>query len=201
MGRGGGKIPGMSLSADLRSRRFTFAEYAAMGGLPKHTELLDGRLSLMSPRGDPHSLVCSAIHAALNCVLGAAHLEDDLVVVSEPTLRLSEKTGVEPDIALIDGPITRYVREKILPPRVRLIVEVGETSLARDLGDKLRRYARAGIPEYWVADIGARSMHAFAGPQGIGYDHTSVHASGEVASRTIPAVRVDLAKVFAAVTG
>lgn len=88
-----------------------------------------------------------------------------------------------------------------MPPRVRLIVEVAETSLARALGDKARRYAVAGIAGYWVADIAARCIHVFASPRGIAYAEKSVCTSGEITSRSIAAVRLDLAKVFAPVTG
>jgi Uma2 family endonuclease len=105
----------MSLSADLLARRFTFAEYAAMGQLPKHVELLDGRLSPMSPRGDPHTLVSSAVQTALVRVIIASGLDEELVVVSEPTLRLSHKTGVEPDIALTDR--SRGTRVRRFCPR------------------------------------------------------------------------------------
>jgi hypothetical protein len=155
----------------------------------------------MSPRGDPHTLVCSAIHAAMNRAIVLSGLEDELVVVSEPTLRLGRTTGVEPDIAVIDGPITRYAREAIVPARVRLIVEVADASLAWDLGDKRRRYARAAIPEYWVADITARCIHAFDSPTGIGYANESVCAAAELTSRIIGAVKVEIANVFAAITG
>jgi Uma2 family endonuclease len=191
----------MSLSPELLARRFTFAEYAALGELPNHVELLDGRLSLMSPRGDVHTLVCAAIAAALNRLITALGLEDQLVVVSGPTLRLSHKTGVAPDVALIDGPITRYVHEPISPKRVRLILEVANTSLARDLGDKLRRYAIARIPEYWVADMGARCVHVCDSPEGIAYAGRSVCTTGDVTSRTLPAIRIALATIFAAVPG
>jgi Uma2 family endonuclease len=36
---------------------------------------------------------------------------------------------------------------------VALLVEVADSSLAYDLGEKKAAYARAGIPEYWVVDL------------------------------------------------
>jgi Uma2 family endonuclease len=189
----------MSLDAEILTRRLTFAEFAAMGELPKHVELFDGLLSPMPPRGDAHTLVCAAIHAALNRYIIASGRDDELVVVSEPTLRLSDETGVEPDVAVLDGPIARYIHEGISAQRVRLIAEVADTSLARDLGDKVSRYATSAIPEYWVADISARCIHVFDSPKNGKYESRIVCTAGEVASRTIPGLRIELAQIFAAV--
>ena len=39
-----------------------------------------------------------------------------------------------------------------------LLIEVAESSLAYDRSTKLRLYAEAGIPEYWVVDCLAESV-------------------------------------------
>ena len=39
------------------------------------------------------------------------------------------------------------------PSSVALIVEVSETSLAFDRGDKAGLYARAGIADYWIVNL------------------------------------------------
>ena len=48
---------------------------------------------------------------------------------------------------LIDGPISTH------PTTARLVVEVADSSLDFNLGDKASLYAAGGIPEYWVIDL------------------------------------------------
>jgi Putative restriction endonuclease len=52
---------------------------------------------------------------------------------------------------------------------VRLIVEVADTSLADDLGDKRASYAKAGLLEYWVANLNGKVMHRHHAPNGQAY--------------------------------
>ena len=53
---------------------------------------------------------------------------------------------------VIDGS-AKYDRNNIVPGELlKLVVEVSVTTQARDLGPKLRAYAAAGVPQYWVVD-------------------------------------------------
>ena len=46
-----------------------------------------------------------------------------------------------------------------------LIVEVSDTTLSYDRKMKLPRYAAAGIPECWIADLKNNRLHVYRGPQ------------------------------------
>jgi Uma2 family endonuclease len=50
-----------------------------------------------------------------------------------------------------------------------LIVEVADSSLFRDLGDKVSLYAKAGVPEYWVLNLVDRALEVFRDPGEDGY--------------------------------
>ncbi len=41
---------------------------------------------------------------------------------------------------------------------MKLIVEVADSTLSDDLGDKHDAYAVAVLPEYWVADVKAKTV-------------------------------------------
>lgn len=59
--------------------------------------------------------------------------------------------------------------DNLMPPdAARLVVEIANQSLTKDLGLKARDYAATGIPEYWVVDIAARVIHLHRdhGPDG-----------------------------------
>ena len=46
-----------------------------------------------------------------------------------------------------------------------LAVEVAESSLAVDLGQKMTDYAEAFVPHYWVVDLNGRRTHVMSDPQ------------------------------------
>lgn len=76
------------------------------------------------------------------------------------------------------------------------MVEVARISRALDLGRKMRLYARAGVPEYWVVDLVRRGIHAHRSPGPDGYDEVMFIARGSVTSRVLPAVTVDLVELL-----
>jgi Uma2 family endonuclease len=47
---------------------------------------------------------------------------------------------------------------------VLLLIEVADSSLAYGRGTKLRFYAEAGIPEYWLVDTAAEAIEMHRGP-------------------------------------
>jgi Uma2 family endonuclease len=88
--------------------------------------------------------------------------------------------------ANLDGPIPASA--------VRLIVEVADSTLSDDLGEKLADYATAGLPEYWVVDVRGRQILQHSGPGNGTYAPREPTRFGEiVASRAYPGLRVDTA--------
>lgn len=65
---------------------------------------------------------------------------------------LSGRSEPEPDIAIARSSPADYSQRHPGPTDVLLVIEVALRSLAYDRTTKLRLYAAAGIPEYWVAN-------------------------------------------------
>ena len=82
---------------------------------------------------------------------------------------------------------------------VLLLVEVAVTSLRYDRTTKLRLYAEAGIPEYWIVDCTAESIETHRAPQGDAYrDVTRVAGpASTVSPQAFPDVTLALADIFA----
>ncbi len=59
----------------------------------------------------------------------------------------------EPDGAVVRGHIDDYLDGPPGAPDLCCVIEVADSSLAMDLGPKLRAYAAAAIPQYVVADL------------------------------------------------
>ena len=47
-----------------------------------------------------------------------------------------------------------------------MVVEVADSSLSRDRGEKRDNYARAGIPVYWIVNLVGRQLEVSSNPTG-----------------------------------
>ena len=79
-----------------------------------------------------------------------------------------------------------------------LLIEVAESSLAYDRSTKLRLYAAAGIPEYWVVDCVAESVEVHRAGDAGGYrDVSRVAGTGTVTVQAFPDVTLTLDEIVA----
>ncbi|MFI6156968.1 Uma2 family endonuclease [Kitasatospora sp. NPDC051170] len=115
---------------------------------PKHTELIDGVLVFRGrPQTSWHSQVGGRLTEALNALAPDGHS-----VVSGMTVTLDRRNRMESD-ALVTTADWDPGRTWFAPAEVPLVVEVVlPESAHRDHGVKLRKYAEAGIPHYWVVE-------------------------------------------------
>lgn len=151
--------PETTQAADGMPRRpWTLAEIEAMvaAGIideDERFELIGGEVVPMSPKGARHEMV----KIDLNEHLQRLGLKD-LRLAQETTLRLDDKSFLEPDFTVYPrsvnpGDLRGY--------HVLLAIEVADTSLRYDLGRKIGIYAAWGIPEVWVIDAETLVTHVF----------------------------------------
>lgn len=124
--------------------------------LPPHTELLDGSLVFASPQRDFHTTMIDLLTVGLR--RGAP---PELKVRREMTVVLDRRNGPEPDVSVIRAEavtghdVTRYRAADVL-----LAVEVvSPDSEARDRDAKPRKYAAAGIPNFWLVEMAGSDQH------------------------------------------
>jgi Uma2 family endonuclease len=112
---------------------------------PRHTELIDGALVfMMSPQRSWHARIVTALVVAL-----AEQAPAEIEVEREMTIRLDERNRPEPDLLVSTEPYDPD-RTFYTPDQVLLVVEVvSPESAHRDRTVKLRKYAEAGITNYW----------------------------------------------------
>ena len=112
---------------------------------PRHTELIDGALVfVMSPQRNWHSRVVTALANAL-----AEQVPASIEVEREMTIRLDKRNRPEPDVLVTTAPYESN-RTFLTPDTVLLVIEVvSPESAHRDRTVKLRKYAEAGIANYW----------------------------------------------------
>jgi len=152
----------------------TRAEYEALvrrGALDDaHVELLYGRLVSMSPQGEPHTYSVSQLMTLLVRALG-----DRARVRVQAPFAAPDASEPEPDVAVVDP--GDYLDGH--PRTARLIVEVAETSLARDRA-KARLYASAGVAEYWIVNLAEQLIEVHRGPRADDYATVTRHGRDDV---------------------
>ena len=88
----------------------------------------------------------------------------------------------------------RGVKKHPTPGEIYLVVEVSDTTLAYDSGDKLRAYEQGGIKEYWIVDLVRKAVHIHRLKEGRYQVTTQRH--GKISPEHFPDVTVDLDELF-----
>jgi Uma2 family endonuclease len=183
--------PATTQAADgLPRRPWTVAEIEAMvkAGIiaeDERFELIGGEVVPMLPKGGRHEMVKLELNRHFQRII-----PDDLTIAQETTLRLDDKSFLEPDFCVFP--------RSIFPGDMRgydvlLTVEVSDTSLAYDRGRKIGVYAAYGIPEVWVIDANTLVTrdHRQLGAEGYG----AIVEAGpeeEIAAARVPAITMSL---------
>ena len=171
-------------------RLFTVDEYHAMArvgilGEDDRVELIEGEVVMMSPVDSRHA-ACVDVLAEL---LIRASDHRTAVRVQSP-IRLGESTEPEPDLCVLVRRDDAYGESLPEPEDVLLVIEVSDTTRDYDRRVKARVYARHGIRQFWLVDLGGRTVEAYRTPGPDGYGERSVHEAG--ARVPVPGLEVDL---------
>jgi Uma2 family endonuclease len=172
-------------------RAFTVEEVWAMvrAGImdeDEPVELWEGEFVPMNAKHNRHEVWKMRLNRKL-----ARALPDEIELSIEPSLYLSDITFLEPDLLI-------YPRG-LLPVDVRgpdclLVIEVSDSTLAKDLKGKAALYAKYGVRHYWVLDAERRRAHLMSEPDGEAYRQTvTVEADGDVVLPFEPALTIRLA--------
>jgi Uma2 family endonuclease len=123
-------------------------------------ELLEGVIVAKSRKNPPHVLATRLILAALARVLPAG-----CHVSKEDPIQTTDSVP-EPDCCVIRGDRRDYLDRYPGLGEMALVVEVSNTTLSRDRGSKMRLYARANIPVYWLVNLISGRIEVYSEPTG-----------------------------------
>jgi Uma2 family endonuclease len=144
----------------------------------KRYEVIDGGLYVSPPPTLGHQGVVGTLHEYI-----APYLRRERrgrLFVAPVGLVLDEENGLQPDLVYVSPERAGILTERGIEGAPDLVVEVLSSSTrARDRGVKMRRYAAAGIPHYWIADPQSRALEAYVlGERG--YERTEVFGPGTI---------------------
>ena len=121
-------------------------------------ELVEGILVFKMPKGGPHATSTGKSRRTIEPLLPAGwHYR-----VQEPVTLVDGEP--EPDGAVVRGDMDDYADGHPLPADVALVIEVADSTLTTDRTGKLRSYARAGIPVYWIVNLVGRQVELYTDP-------------------------------------
>ncbi len=162
----------------------------------ERTELIEGVVVTMSPIGAPHFVTVLLLDQLLRNAVGTR-----AVVSVQGPVRLPPRSEPQPDLALLRPPVGRYKDALPGPADVFLLVEVSDSTLARDREVKAPLYAAHGIPEYWLVDLDAQEVLIHRDPLPAERRWQSVQPAGPDAVldvATLPGAAVPLSGLFGA---
>jgi Uma2 family endonuclease len=155
--------------------RFTTAEFRRMCDVDAFSgmrvELVDGEIERLNQPRNPHSKRQAQLLLRLGQVCPEALLRVEIGI------ELDEGAVLGCDVAVLRAPMDD--RGWLDPSDFALVVEVSVSTLARDLGLKLPRYAAAGVERYWVVDDAAMVVHVYGHPVDGEYRDTMIVRFGE----------------------
>lgn len=121
-------------------------------------EVIDGELYVSAAPIPAHQHAVVRISSPIDRFL--EERGTGLVFVAPTAVVLDEHSGVEPDIVFVAAERRAIIGTQAIEGAPDLIVEVlSPSTRLRDLDLKLRRYARAGVPHYWIVDVDARRLY------------------------------------------
>ena len=194
-----GIVPANEREDAAAGRRFAVDEYLALGAAgilakEERIELLDGEIIQMAPIGNRHLKSVDWLGLLMQEAIGRRAM-----VRVQGSIQLDDATMPQPDIAVIRWSSINDIGP-VLPSDVYLVVEVADSSLEFDLGDKLARYAAAGIPEVWVANLRAGELVVNTDPEGTAYTNVRVISlDGQVSPQAFPDITLAVADFIPAV--
>jgi Uma2 family endonuclease len=145
---------------DPPRKRWTRSECSAIEAsgvlAQQRLELVEGELINKMGKNRPHTITLTAVRVVLELMFGGQHVDTETTVDVAPEDNPTSEP--QPDLVVLQKPSQEYRKGNPQPADLRLVVEISDSTLGFDLTAKARLYARAGIVEYWVFDIEARSL-------------------------------------------
>jgi Uma2 family endonuclease len=152
----------------IKRRSFSVAELDAMFDAnilsrDEKIELIEGEIIEVNSQMMTHGVIKFRLAMKLSALLSPL-----LEVHVELSVQLNDNTLVDPDISIT--PKLKLERRYLRRDELLMAIEVSDTTLDFDLGEKARVYAKAGIPEYWVVDINGAQTWVHRQPTETGYE-------------------------------
>jgi Uma2 family endonuclease len=139
-------------------------------------EVVDGELFMTPAPGWAHQYALGNLYGLIWTHVRGRGLGQ--VVTAPVGVVLDAETAVQPDLVYVSRQRAGMISERGVEGAPDLVVEaLSPSTEARDRGLKLRRYAAAGVPHYWLLDPRQKALEAYRLGEG-GYELTGAYGTG-----------------------
>jgi Uma2 family endonuclease len=165
---------------------------AFSGADEKRLELLRGEIREMSPIGFIHSQVVTLL---TDWSYEVVPRERMVIRVQNPIRVLGSDSEPQPD--LVWAQRRAAADHHPAPGDVLLLVEVADTSLQDDRGEKLEIYAEAGIADYWIVNLIGQQIEVYRNPSGRTFQEQSIYrGDAEIHPLALPMAALRPSRLF-----
>ena len=137
-------------------------------------ELLSGNLVTKMPVNVPHS----ACVKNLNRYFTPRYFDSHELIAENPVALPAVDSQPEPDYVIARLKEDNYLSGHPTVEDIFLLIEVSDSTLARDRTYKAAIYAAAGVSEYWIINLKENQVEVHTQPTGERYGLVSTHARG-----------------------
>jgi Uma2 family endonuclease len=154
------------------------AEAGAFDGeFHQRVELIHGEIREMNPIGSPHAQTVTD----LTDWSYEAIPRGQIAIRVQSPLRIPQlNCAPEPDLAWVKR--KKYRRRHPEPADVLLLIEVAESSVSFERGEKRDIYAKAAIPDYWIVNLVNRTIEVYRQSDGESFQWSKVFGVEDVIS-------------------
>lgn len=155
-------------------------------------ELIEGEILEMAPIGSNH-----AGHSKRLNNLFTLLVKDRAITAVQDPLQLGKFSEPEPDFMLLKPQADFYCSRHPNAEDVLLLIEVADSSLSFDQNQKLRLYARHGIPEYWLLNLNNSCLEVYRQPMGEVYgEKTTLRSGDSITLSLLPDIQIRISDIL-----
>lgn len=174
--------------------KFTLEHYEHMvetgvfdGPFRMRVELINGEITEMSPIGYQQANAINLLHAWSITSADASKV----IVASQNPIRMPlSGSEPEPDVVWVNK---KNYQNHPEPADVLLLIEVADSSLDYDRGEKSALYAEAGIKDYWIVNLIDSQIEGYRDPAGKAYQTKAIFGRNDAGPNPLASPGVTLA--------
>lgn len=163
---------------ELTYHEWTVSDYhklAEIGLLSeKRVELISGEIIDMSPVGKLHAATVNKLTSLLSELI----VDAGIISVQNP-VTINQFSEPEPDLSILKPKENFYADQLPKASDVLLIVEVADTTLAKDRQVKIPLYSEAQIPEYCIINLTDKVLERYTEPKEGDYALRRLYRKGD----------------------
>ncbi|MGE0542917.1 MAG: Uma2 family endonuclease [Dehalococcoidia bacterium] len=139
-------------------------------------EVIDGALYMTPPPLYGHQYASTSLAALIWSHVRQHGLGQ--IVTAPVGVVLDDENGVQPDLVFVSRDRLHIITERGVEGAPDLVIEIlSRRTQSRDRGVKMKRYAAAGIPHYWIVVPRTQSIEAYRLAE-TGYELTGTYGPG-----------------------